>query len=322
MSNTVLVTGANGFVGHAVVNELAKRGRVVMAGVRQGSSDSSFKAPTSVETVSLGDLSDEPAFGDVFSSIDTVVHCAARAHVMNERGTDLLSTYRKHNTQATLNLARQATTAGVRRFVFISTIKVNGEQTSLGQPFTEGDVLASSDPYGVSKLEAEQGLLALAKESKMDVVIIRPVLVYGKGVKGNFYTMIRLVNSGIPLPFGKIINKRSLVSLDNLVDLIITCIDHPKAANQVFLAGDGEDVSTTQLLRQLAQAMGKSSRLVRVPLFVLTMLAAMLGKKAAVQRSLGSLQVDISKIRSVLGWQPIMSLEEGLKRCFESEKQG
>jgi nucleoside-diphosphate-sugar epimerase len=320
MSSSILVTGATGFVGHAVVNELAKRGRVVMAGVRQGSSDSSFKAPTSVETVSLGDLCDEPAFGDVFSSIDTVVHCAARAHVMNERGTDLLSIYRKHNTQATLNLARQAATAGVRRFVFISSIKVNGEQTSLGWPFTEGDELAASDPYGVSKLEAEQGLLELAKESTMDVVIIRPVLVYGKGVKGNFATMIRLVSSGIPLPFGKITNKRSLVSIDNLVDLIITCIDHPKAANQVFLAGDGEDVSTTQLLCQLAQAMGKSSRLVRVPLFALALLATMLGKKAAVQRSLGSLQIDISKSRSVLGWQPIVNLEEGLKRCFESEK--
>jgi nucleoside-diphosphate-sugar epimerase len=141
-------------------------------------------------------------------------------------------------------------------------------------------------------------------------------------VKGNFATMIRLVNSGIPLPFGQIANKRSLVSLDNLVDLIITCIDHPKAVNQVFLAGDGDDVSTTQLLRQLAQAMGKPSRLVRVPLFVLAMLAAMFGKRAAVQRSLGSLQVDISKSRTVLGWQPTVSLEEGLKRCFESEKQG
>lgn len=322
MSSSVLVTGATGFVGNAVVEELAKRGQAVMAGVRQGSSDSSFKAPTSVETVSLGDLSDEPTFGDVFSSIDTVVHCAARAHVMNERGTDLLSIYRRHNTQATLNLARQAARAGVRRFVFISTIKVNGEQTSLGQPFTEGDVLAASDPYGVSKLEAEQGLLELAKELTMDVVIIRPVLVYGKGVKGNFSTMIRLVSSGIPLPFGHITNKRSLVSLDNLVDLIITCIYHPKAANQVFLAGDGEDVSTTQLLRQLAQAMGKPSRLVRVPLFVLAMLAAMLGKKAVVHRSLGSLQVDVSKSQNVLGWQPIVSLEEGLKRCFESEKQG
>jgi nucleoside-diphosphate-sugar epimerase len=322
MSSSILVTGATGFVGHAVVNELAKRGRAVLAGVRQGSSDVFFKAAASVETVSLGDLSDEPDFRDVFSSIDTVVHCAARAHVMNERGTDLLSTYRKHNTQATLNLARQAAMAGVRRFVFISTIKVNGEQTSLGLPFTEGDVLAASDPYGFSKLEAEQGLLELAKESTMDVVIIRPVLVYGKGVKGNFATMIRLVNSGIPLPFGQIANKRSLVSLDNLVDLIITCIDHPKAVNQVFLAGDGDDVSTTQLLRQLAQAMGKPSRLVRVPLFVLAMLAAMFGKRAAVQRSLGSLQVDISKSRTVLGWQPTVSLEEGLKRCFESEKQG
>jgi len=183
-------------------------------------------------------------------------------------------------------------------------------------------VLAASDPYGVSKLEAEQGLLELAKELTMDVVIIRPVLVFGKGVKGNFSTMIRLVSSGIPLPFGHITNKRSLVSLDNLVDLIITCIYHPKAANQVFLAGDGEDVSTTQLLRQLAQAMGKPFRLARVPLFVLAMLAAMLGKKAVVHRSLGSLQVDVSKSQNVLGWQPIVSLEEGLKRCFESEKQG
>jgi nucleoside-diphosphate-sugar epimerase len=255
----------------------------------------------------------------VLASQGVVIHTAARAHIMKDEVPDPLAEYRKVNVDGTLNLARQAAEAGVRRFVFISSIKVNGEQTPVNQPFTAEDASAPEDAYGVSKMEAEQGLQALAAETGMEVVIIRPPLVYGPGVKGNFASMIKLVEKGLPLPLGAIHNKRSLVALDNLVGLIITCIDHPAAANQAFLAGDGEDRSTTELLQGVARAMGKPSRLVPVPAGLLMFGATVLGKKAMAQRLLGSLQVDISKARNLLGWQPPLSVEEGLKHCFPNQ---
>ena len=210
--------------------------------------------------------------------------------------------------------------AGVRRFIFISSIKVNGEHSPRGFPFTADAAPAPEDAYGISKLEAEEALSAVATETGMEVVIIRPPLVYGPGVKGNFATLIELLEKGVPLPLGAIHNKRSLVALDNLVDLIVTCIDHPKAGNQVFLAGDGEDVSTTELLRGIGNAIGRPARLIPVPAAVLMFGAGLLGKKAVAQRVLGSLQVDISKTRRMLGWEPPLSLEEGLRRCFDSER--
>jgi nucleoside-diphosphate-sugar epimerase len=216
-------------------------------------------------------------------------------------------------------LAKQAAIAGVKRFIFISSIKVNGEKTSLGMPFTTDDVPAPEDAYGISKLEAELGLQQLASDCGMEVVIIRPPLIYGPNVKGNFAYMINLLDRELPLPLGAIHNLRSLVALDNLVDLIITCIDHPAAANQLFLAGDGQDLSTTELLRGVSRAMGKPSRLLPVPESLLMLAATLLGKKSVSQRLLGSLQVDISKARDVLGWEPPITVEEGLHRCFESQ---
>ena len=206
----------------------------------------------------------------------------------------------------------------MRRFVFISSIKVSGEQTLPDIPFRADEVSRPADPYGISKLEAEDGLLALAAETAMQVVVVRPPLVYGPGVKGNFASMIRLVKKGIPLPLGAIRNKRSLVGIGNLVDLIIRCLDQPAAANQVFLAGDGEDLSTTELLRGVGKAMGKPVWLIPVPASVLKLGATLLGKEAMAQRLLGSLQVDISKARELLGWTPPYTVEEGLKYCFES----
>jgi nucleoside-diphosphate-sugar epimerase len=250
---------------------------------------------------------------------EVVVHTAARAHVMNEGASDPLQEYRKVNVEGTLSLARQSAESGVKRFVFISSIKVNGEATIDGAPFFANDEPAPEDAYGLSKLEAEQGLKRLATETGMEVVIVRPPLVYGPEVKGNFASMIKLVEKGFPLPLGAVHNKRSLVALDNLVDLVITCIDHPAAANQVFLAGDGEDLSTTELLQGVAKAMVKPSRLVPVPAGLLMFGATILGKKAMAQRLLGSLQVDISKARNLLGWQPPLSVEEGLKRCFPDQ---
>jgi nucleoside-diphosphate-sugar epimerase len=308
----VLVTGASGFVGSQVFSELEMDERFRPLGVVRSIKGKSHHVP-------VGDLNCDTQWHEVLASQGVVIHTAARAHIMKDEVPDPLAEYRKVNVDGTLNLARQAAEAGVRRFVFISSIKVNGEQTPVNQPFTAEDASAPEDAYGVSKMEAEQGLQALAAETGMEVVIIRPPLVYGPGVKGNFASMIKLVEKGLPLPLGAIHNKRSLVALDNLVGLIITCIDHPAAANQAFLAGDGEDRSTTELLQGVARAMGKPSRLVPVPAGLLMFGATVLGKKAMAQRLLGSLQVDISKARNLLGWQPPLSVEEGLKHCFPNQ---
>jgi nucleoside-diphosphate-sugar epimerase len=217
----------------------------------------------------------------------------------------------------TLNLARQAAERGVQRFIFLSSVKVNGEQTLSGKQFAAQDKAVPVDAYAISKWEAEQGLLKIAQESRMEVVIIRPPLVYGPGVKANFLAMMRWLHKGLPLPLGAIQNKRSFVALDNLVDLVVTCLDHPAAANQVFLAGDGEDLSTPELLRRLGLALGSPARLLPVPVPLLKSGAALLGKSDMAQRLCGSLQVDISKARTLLGWSPPISVDEGLRRTAQ-----
>jgi len=234
---------------------------------------------------------------------------------MEDTAANPLDEFRRVNVQGTLNLARQAAAAGVRRFVFVSSIKVNGEMTQLGRPFTADDAPAPLDAYGVSKMEAEQGLREIALQTGMEMVIIRPPLVYGPGVKANFAAMMRWLRYGVPLPLGVIHNQRSLVSLENLVDLLVTCITHPAAANQTFLVSDGEDVSTTELLRRMGQAMGKPARLLPVPGSWLKLAAGLVGKGDVAQRLCGSLQVDISKTRELLGWVPPVSLDEGLRRA-------
>jgi nucleoside-diphosphate-sugar epimerase len=216
-----------------------------------------------------------------------------------------------------LNLARQAAAAGVRRFLFVSSIKVNGEATQLGRPFTADDAPAPLDAYGISKMEAEQGLREITRQTSMEIIIIRPPLVYGPGVKANFATMMRWVKCGVPLPLGAIHNQRSLVALDNLVDLLVTCITHPAAANQTFLVSDGEDVSTTELLRRIAQALGRPAHLFSVPVSWLELVAAGVGKPDVAQRLCGSLQVDIEKTRRLLGWTPPLNLDQGLKKVAE-----
>lgn len=309
MSRKLVVTGASGFIGRALALRLLGEGEQVL-GLCRKERELGFAVAT------VPSLDDAQALRQPLNEAEVVVHCAARAHVMQDTAEDPLSVFREVNRDMTLALARLAAESGVRRFVFLSSIKVNGESTSGRDPFRPDENACPEDPYGISKLEAEQGLRELASETGMEVVIIRPPLVYGPGVKGNFASMIRLVEKGLPLPLGAIHNKRSLVALDNLVDLIITCLDHPAAANDVFLAGDGEDLSTTELLRAVAGAMGKPARLVPVPAGLLMAGATMLGKKAVAQRLLGSLQVDISKARNLLGWQPPLCVEEGLKRCF------
>lgn len=308
MNKHILVTGGSGFVGSALIKRLLSEHRDILA---VGRSDVNLP----VETVKVSSFSELGALGQRLGSIDVVVHCAARAHIMNDDTVDPLAEYRKVNVDGTLNVARHALEVGVKRFLFVSSIKVNGEHTPPGRPFTEEAAPAPEDPYGISKYEAERELQALCAETDMELVIIRPPLVYGPGVKGNFASMIRLMEKGLPLPLGAVRNKRSLVALDNLVDLIVTCVDSPAAANQVFLAADGQDISTTELLRNVANAMGKPARLLPVPSGLLMLGASLFGKKAVAKRLLGSLQVDISKARELLGWQPPVSVEEGLARA-------
>jgi nucleoside-diphosphate-sugar epimerase len=315
----VLVTGASGFIGRALSSALLAQGQTVRAVVRAANSTPSSEGLDVVEVQSL-DINTDWSAAVIDQQV--VIHAAARAHIMIDEATDSLKEYRRVNVEGTLNLARQAVDAGVRRFIFISSIKVNGERTTGGDPYTAEDLPAPEDAYGISKYEAEQGLMQISDNTGLEVVIIRPPLVYGPGVKGNFSSLIRVVKKGIPLPLGSINNKRSLVAIDNLVDLIITCIDHPAAVNQVFLAGDGEDLSTTELLRGVAKAAGMSSRLIPVPASVLIFLALILDKKAIAQRLLGSLQVDVSKACDLLGWTPPLSVKEGLRRCFVENTEG
>ena len=306
---SILVTGATGFVGSCLVAKLGQIADFCVLGAHRV--DQPFADHSS--TV-VGDINSDTDWRSAVHGQEVVIHSAARVHVMNDTSSDPLTEFRKVNVEGTLNLAQQAAAAGVRRFIFISSIKVNGEGTPVGAPYLADAQPAPVDPYGISKMEAEQGLRALATETGMEVVIIRPVLVYGPGVKANFLSMMRWLYKGVPLPFGAIHNRRSLVALDNLIDLIVTCIDHPAAANQTFLVSDGEDLSTTELLRGMGVALGKPARLLPVPSRLLEVGAAMLGKSALSQRLCGSLQVDISKTRELLNWTPPLSVDEALRK--------
>lgn len=311
----ILVTGATGFVGGELIRRLCADPAFdgVVAAVRQ----SGASWPEGVRQLLVGDVLSTTDWSSAFQGVDALVHCAARVHVMQDDASNQLKAYRLVNVEGTLNLARQAAAAGVRRFVFVSSIKVNGEATLSDQPFTADDVPAPLDAYGVSKLEAEQGLRELEAQTGIEVVIVRPTLVYGPGVKANFASMMRWVERGVPLPLGAIRNARSMVALDNLVDLLVTCLKHPAAAGQTFLVSDGEDVSTTELLRRTSQAMGKRVLLLPVPAFLLELGAAMLGNRAIAKRLCGSLQVDTEKTRYLLGWNPPLTLDQGLKKAVE-----
>ena len=305
----ICVTGATGFVGAALCAALSQTVSV-RAVVR---SVNNVDLPPGVE-IAEAELSSGNGSADALVGVTCVVHCAARVHIVKERSADPLAEFRRVNVFGTLQFARQAAASGVKRFVFLSSIKVNGESTPDNEPFRESDRPAPTDPYGTSKKEAEQGLRAIALETGMELVIIRPPLVYGPGVKANFLAMMRWLSRGVPLPLGAIYNKRSLVSLDNLVDFIATCIDHPAAANQTFLVSDDEDVSTTELLRRMGAALGRPARLLAVPAWFLETASVMLGQRDLSQRLCGNLQVDIGKAKHLLNWSPRESLDEGLRR--------
>lgn len=303
----VLVTGATGFVGRALCKRLQSKAFEVIAAVRANADGVDAN-----RTVTIGHLGPDTEWSQATASCDVVVHLAARVHVMHETTADPAPLFDAVNTIATRNLVRAAAHAGVKRFVFISTIKVNGESTAPGHPFTETDTPAPQDAYARSKYRAEEELKQIAAQHGMEWVIIRPPLVYGPGVKANFASLANAAAKGWPLPLGGIHNKRSLVALDNLVDFIACCTKHPQAANQTFLVSDGQDLSTPELARQLALAAGVTAKLPRVPVVLLKLAAALLRKKGAVERLSESLQVSIGKAQTMLHWEPPLTVAQGL----------
>jgi UDP-glucose 4-epimerase len=306
----LILTGSTGFVGKQILEKVTSFD-VTVIGRSKPEILTDF-------TFFQANIDANSNYAPALADGDVVIHSAARAHIMDDKSADPLTAFREVNTLGTINLAKQAAQAGVKRFIFISSIKVNGEHTSKDKPFSADDKPSPEDPYGLSKAEAEEQLKKLSKETGMEVVIIRPPLVYGPGVKANFAAMMRLAAKGMPLPFGSIkSNKRSLVSVYNLVDLIVHCISHPNAVNQTFLVSDDEDLSTTQILRQLSFAFGKSGLMLPIPVKLFEITGKITGKSAIVERLCGSLQVDISKTKKMLNWQPPVSLKEGFARTAE-----
>ncbi|WP_043310814.1 SDR family oxidoreductase [Pseudomonas sp. ML96] len=305
----VLLTGASGFVGRAVQVRLLADG---IHGVRSALRQIPATSAPGAEVCVAPSLGAEADWSQLLDGVDAVVHCAARVHVMREQAADPLAEFRRVNVEGTLRLARQAVEAGVQRFIFVSSIKVNGEQTPTGGAFSADDQPWPCDPYGVSKLEAEEGLLTLGGETGLEVVVVRPPLIYGPGVKANFLSMMRWLRRGVPLPFGSIGNRRSLVALDNLVDLLVLCLTHPAAAGERFMVSDGEDLSTSDLLRRLGAALGHPARLLPVPQSLIERMAHLAGRADLSQRLCGSLQVNIDKTRERLGWVPPISVDQAL----------
>lgn len=315
----VFITGATGFVGRALVSELISSDVEVVATVRNITAE----LPERVRQIvcdDLSQLSETNSLIDILSDVDIVIHTAARAHVMKDSYSEPLSEYRKMNVTVTRELARQAAEVGVKRFIFVSSVKVNGELTKHNQMFSENDAAQPSDDYGLSKFEAEQTLIEISKISSMQIVIIRPPLVYGLRVKANFANVVKLIKKGWPLPFGRVHNKRSMIAIDNLIAFIKLCMSHPAAANELFLIADKDDISTTALLKNIAKASGVKSILLPIPVALMSGLAKLLGKKDVADRLFGNLQIDTSKARRILDWNPVITMDEQLEKMAEFDK--
>ncbi len=306
----ILVTGSTGFIGRALIDSLLKNNYSVFATVRNTSCN--YFNPD-VNLINIGHLTPTFDWSHDLQGVDVIIHLAARTHILNDQSRHRLSSYRYVNVECSLNLARQAAKVGVKRFIYLSSIKVNGEFTTLGQPFKAEDIPMPQDFYGISKFEAELGLLKISEEFGMELVIIRSPLVYGPGVKANFLSIIRWLKLGIPIPLGGVIrNKRSFIFLDNLIDIIVTCINHPQAVNEIFLVSDDEDLSTAELLKRLSLALGSSSRLISIPTTLVIYGAKLVGRSDIAQRLCYSLQVDINKTKDLLNWKPKVSVDNGL----------
>lgn len=311
--NTVMVTGANGFLGRHLVEILADTGFQVIAAVRRvGNCNYSER----IKVVTGCCLDENCDWSEALNKIDVIVHAAARVHQMKETAPDSLAAYRLVNVSGTLRLARQAIDAGVKRFIYISSVKVNGESTLPGAPFRSSDVPCPADPYGVSKLEAEQALLKLSSISNMEVVIIRPTLIYGPGVGANFKSLIKFVERGYPLPFAKLDNRRSLVSIYNLVDLVAECITNKNAPGKVFMISDDHDVSISELITLISMALNVNPKLIHIPVSIMRSVLVLMGKKEYFRRIFGSLQVDITETKNTLNWNPKVSIKEAIKRTI------
>lgn len=309
-SHSILVTGATGFVGKPLCERLLTTAKCVRGAV--WIDEPSTNLPETVEPIRIESIGPDTGWSEALAGIDIVIHLAARVHVMNDPSTDPLAEFRRVNVEGTKRLAIEAAKAGVKRLVFISSIKVNGEETAA--PYSSKSLPKPTDPYGISKWEAEQCLRQIESETGMEVVVIRPTLVYGPGVKANFYNLLKIIDSGLPLPFAAITNKRSLIFVGNLVDALASCAVHPAAAGKTFLVSDGEDVSTPELIRRIAHALNKPTRLFPISLAVLRVFGKITGKSAAVDRLLGSLMIDNSTIQQTLQWNPPFTMDEGLKQ--------
>ncbi|MCP4974594.1 MAG: NAD-dependent epimerase/dehydratase family protein [Maribacter sp.] len=321
----ILLTGATGFIGRALVDELLEKGHEVNAIIREISGD----LPTQVNQFILYDLgvllhesSGESleVVSRALQGVEVVIHTVARVHILKEFSIDPLSDNRRINRDVTLTLATKAAQSGIKRFVFLSSIKANGESTQIGKPFTSEDDFVPDDPYGLSKYEAEVGLFDIARTTNLEVVVIRPPLVYGPGVKANFLLLLKWVEKGIPLPFGLVKNSRSLIALKNLVHFIGFCADFkltPGAANEVFLISDGEDISTTDLIRKIAKKFHRKILFLPVPVGLMSLVANIIGKKEIIHRLFRSLQVDDTKARIKLGWKPVTTMDKELAKTVK-----
>ena len=308
----VLVTGASGFVGRMACVIFAERGFRVRAVSRASESVAGLSLVDGLEFVSVSSISSSTNWLSALSGVDAVIHLAGRAHVMNDPEADPLSSFRQINVDGTLELARQAASQGVSRFIFLSSIKVNGEATDPFVPFRVTDLPSPKDAYAISKYEAEIGLISIAAETGMDYVIVRPPLIYGPNTKGNFNSLLKLLDKGVPLPLASITrNRRSYISLGNLVDLLISCLMHKNPLSCTLLVSDGQDISTASLVQRLGSAIGKPANLFPVPNSLLRFSSNLLGRGSIYQRLCGSLAVDSSATRSLLGWTPALTLDEG-----------
>ncbi len=309
----VLVTGATGFIGQALSIELLNQGFNLTVALRK---KSNF-FPDNVNQVIIGNFSSNTDWSQILEKIECVVHLAGKAHVIDKSKESILDEFKKINTDLTLNLAKQSAEAGVKRFVFLSSIRVNGNQNN--KPFTESDKPNPQEPYAISKYEAERGLSKISKKSSMEVVIIRPPLVYGPNAPGNFGRLVSWAKAKflLPLPLGAVNNRRSLVAIDNLVDFIITCTTHDDAANEIFLISDNQDLSTTQLLRKIAKSFDKRVLLLPIPISLMIFVANFLGKKGDAIRLFSSLQVDSSKAQKILGWKSKTTIDAQLTKIAQ-----